>query len=146
MYIINVVFRREVYRTLEANDIELPRYAIFNRNENNEPEHGCEEIEEVDDIIIVNGVTFKKPFVEKPISAEDHRICIYYPSSAGGGCQNLFRKVGDRSSEYSSNGVIRRQGSYIYEDFMPTDGTDVKVRSYTKFVYGNFAEENFIDA
>ncbi|XP_057307651.1 inositol hexakisphosphate and diphosphoinositol-pentakisphosphate kinase 2-like isoform X2 [Hydractinia symbiolongicarpus] len=119
--------RRKVYRTLEANDIELPRYAIFNRNENNEPENGCEEIEEVDDIIIVNGVTFKKPFVEKPISAEDHRICIYYQSSAGGGCQNLFRKIGDRSSEYSSNGLIRRQGSYIYEDFMPTDGTDVKV-------------------
>ena len=35
--------------------------------------------------------------------------------------------MGDKSSEYSCEGSVRKSGSYIYEDFMATDGTDVKV-------------------
>jgi inositol hexakisphosphate/diphosphoinositol-pentakisphosphate kinase len=76
----------------------------------------------------VNGVTINKPFVEKPVDADDHNIAIYYPSSAGGGCKKLFRKVGDRSSEfYPEINEIRRDGSYIYEEFIETQGTDVKM-------------------
>uniref|UniRef100_A0A7M5V764 Inositol hexakisphosphate and diphosphoinositol-pentakisphosphate kinase n=1 Tax=Clytia hemisphaerica TaxID=252671 RepID=A0A7M5V764_9CNID len=119
--------RREVYRLLEDEGLEIPRYAVFNRDDNGNPLDGNTDIEEFDDTIIVNGKTFTKPFVEKPASAEDHNIYIYYPASAGGGCQILFRKIGSRSSVYSSESRIRRTGSYIYEDFMPTDGTDVKV-------------------
>lgn len=29
---------------------------------------------------------------------------------------------------YSPESSVRKTGSYIYEEFMPTDGTDVKVR------------------
>lgn len=61
------------------------------------------------------------------MSAEDHNIYIYYPTSAGGGSQRLFRKIGSRSSVYSPESRVRKTGSFIYEDFMPTDGTDVKV-------------------
>ena len=68
-----------------------------------------------------------QPFVEKPVDAEDHNVYIYYPSSAGGGSQRLFRKVGSRSSVYSSESTVRRTGSYLYEEFVPTDGTDLKV-------------------
>ena len=48
---------------------------------------------ETDDTIEVKGHIFHKPFVEKPISAEDHTVHIYFPSDYGGGCQQLFRKV-----------------------------------------------------
>ncbi|XP_028780473.1 inositol hexakisphosphate and diphosphoinositol-pentakisphosphate kinase VIP2 isoform X6 [Neltuma alba] len=71
---------------------------------------------------------FWKPFVEKPVNGDNHSIMIYYPSSAGGGMKELFRKVGNRSSEFHPEvRRVRREGSYIYEEFMPTGGTDVKV-------------------
>lgn len=58
------------------------------------------ELIEGEDHVEVNGVIFNKPFVEKPVSAEDHNIYIYYPTSAGGGSQRLFRKVGRRVGEW----------------------------------------------
>ncbi|XP_038257380.1 inositol hexakisphosphate and diphosphoinositol-pentakisphosphate kinase 2 isoform X6 [Dermochelys coriacea] len=115
--------RREVYSILKAEGILLPRYAILNRDPNNPKE--CNLIEG-EDQVEVNGEVFQKPFVEKPVSAEDHNVYIYYPTSAGGGSQRLFRKIGSRSSVYSPESNVRKTGSYIYEEFMPTDGTDVK--------------------
>ncbi|CAF2371598.1 unnamed protein product [Brassica napus] len=72
---------------------------------------------------------------------------IYYPSSAGGGMKGLFGKVslcriswlvytvlcqgfkiGNRSSEFHPEvRRVRRECSFIYEELMPTVGTDVKV-------------------
>ncbi|XP_050329741.1 inositol hexakisphosphate and diphosphoinositol-pentakisphosphate kinase isoform X18 [Bactrocera neohumeralis] len=137
--------RRRVYAILEKEGIEIPRYAVLDRDSPDPKQH---ELIESEDHVEVNGIIFNKPFVEKPVSAEDHNIYIYYPTSAGGGSQRLFRKVlltivrmgkasllhthlylqiGSRSSVYSPESRVRKTGSFIYEDFMPTDGTDVKV-------------------
>ncbi|XP_013386864.1 inositol hexakisphosphate and diphosphoinositol-pentakisphosphate kinase 2 isoform X1 [Lingula anatina] len=116
--------RRAVHELLSIEGIPQPRYAVLDRD-CGDPKK-CLLIEG-DDQIEVNGIVFQKPFVEKPVSAEDHNVYIYYPTSAGGGSQRLFRKIGSRSSVYSPVNKVRKTGSYIYEQFMPTDGTDIKV-------------------
>eukprot|EP00879_Flechtneria_rotunda_P025454 GHRR01027052.1.p1 GENE.GHRR01027052.1~~GHRR01027052.1.p1 ORF type:complete len:432 (+),score=120.74 GHRR01027052.1:86-1381(+) len=84
---------------------------------------------EGEDCVELNGMRIDKPFVEKPASGEDHNIYIYYPHSMGGGVKRLFRKVDNKSADYDPHhpGTVRRDGSYIYEEFLTTGGTDVKV-------------------
>ncbi|KAL3813340.1 hypothetical protein ACJIZ3_014608 [Penstemon smallii] len=117
--------RRKVYERLEMFGIPVPRYALVNREfPNQELDYFVEE----EDFVEVHGDRFWKPFVEKPVDGDNHSIMIYYPSSAGGGMKELFRKVGNRSSEFHPEvRRVRREGSYVYEEFMPTGGTDVKV-------------------
>lgn len=117
--------RRDVYQLLTESSIPTPRHVFVNRDGfAGEPTDFVED----EDYIEANGVRINKPFVEKPVDAEDHNINIYYPMNAGGGCKKLFRKVGNRSSEFDPRlNTVRKTGSYIYEEFLSTQGTDVKV-------------------
>jgi inositol hexakisphosphate/diphosphoinositol-pentakisphosphate kinase len=113
-----------VIQMLESIGIDVPKHVYLERDRDDVPH----DVEEFDEYIIVNGVQINKPLIEKPVDADDHNIYIYYPMSAGGGSKRLFRKVADRSSQfYAKVNELRRTGSYIYEEFLITQGTDVKV-------------------
>ncbi|KAJ9526580.1 hypothetical protein QJQ45_017659 [Haematococcus lacustris] len=140
----NLQRRFAVYKTLVAHNIPVPTHIIVQRSGPGEEVPGFVETE---DYVELNGTRITKPFVEKPENAEDHNVHIYYPSSLGGGVKKLFRKVrpaaskgrgqglaqeqtiNNKSSEFDVNhsGRVRRDGSYLYEEFLPTGGTDVKV-------------------
>ena len=102
-----------------------------NYNSNNEAK--VDELMEFDDHIEYKGKKLYKPFVEKPFNGDDHNIYIYYPPNLGGGHKRLFRKTKEYSSLYFPNlNEIRRDKSYIYEEFLQSDGFDIKVYTIGK--------------
>ncbi|KAH8582745.1 histidine acid phosphatase [Cryptosporidium sp. chipmunk genotype I] len=118
--------RLEIFNILDKWKIPRPECIIINHSELSEDNHDI--FYEEYDFIIYKGQKIQKPFIEKPIFSDNHDNWIYYPKNSGGGCKKLFRKVGDRSSEYDSNlWKVRKDGTYIYEKFLPTFGTDIKV-------------------
>lgn len=118
--------RLEIYNVLDKWKIPRPDCIVINHSELSEGKNKI--FKEEYDYIMYKGTKVQKPFIEKPIFSDNHDNWIYYPENSGGGCKKLFRKVGDRSSEYDPNlWKVRRDGTYMYETFLPTFGIDIKV-------------------
>ena len=112
----SIMDRIKVHNILRGAGIDQPRYGVLRRTLDPgiskerivcfayhplfDPLDGTWKtvsmVHEQDDQIDIDGEIFHKPFVEKPVSAENHDVYIYFPSSAGGGSQRLFRKVNHR--------------------------------------------------
>jgi inositol hexakisphosphate/diphosphoinositol-pentakisphosphate kinase len=93
------------------------------------------EVSEDGESLTVDGVTLHKPFVEKPVSGENHNIRVYYSKAMGGGGRRLFRKVNNKSSERDEtlatpHCVTEPSVSYIYEQFLRVENAE-DIKAYT---------------
>ena len=137
---------REFYRILTKHNVPVPRHVFLNRDDPT----ANQTVIETEDYLEIDGVRIDRPFVEKPVDAQNHNVYIYYPTRLGGGSKRLFRKVppcvpslcfvtrapldtlslvvdaagaqvGNQSSKfYPDVSAIRREGSFIYEEFVMT--------------------------
>ncbi|CRG95807.1 acid phosphatase, putative [Plasmodium gallinaceum] len=117
--------RLQIYEQLKKWRVPHANYVVVDHDTVKKGEHVFEEYY---DYIVYDNIRLNKPFIEKPLNADNHNNWIYYPKNTGGGCKKLFRKIKDRSSEYCPDiHKVRNNGTYIYEEFMSTFGTDIKV-------------------
>ena len=129
----NVFQNTKKHQKLKSNLSKNSSSSNSTKNYNSNNETKTDDLIEFDDHIEYKGKKLYKPFVEKPFNGDDHNIYIYYPPNLGGGQKRLFRKTKEYSSLYFPNlNKIRRDKSYIYEEFLQSDGFDVKVYTIGK--------------
>lgn len=59
---------------LQSCNIRVPQHIYVERT----ADRDNNVIEEYDEYIIINGTQLKKPFVEKPVDADDHNVKCNY--------------------------------------------------------------------
>ncbi|KAJ5074575.1 inositol hexakisphosphate and diphosphoinositol-pentakisphosphate kinase [Anaeramoeba ignava] len=125
-----IMSRDQIYDILKPIGVRTPKHLVLDTKKNSD------KIIETEDYFEFEGTKFEKPFVEKPLDAEDHHVHIYLPTSQGGGSIKLFRKrevSKDRVSETSTDSKIRRTGVFVYEEFIDSKtGCDIKIYAVGK--------------
>ncbi|KAH0574500.1 Inositol-hexakisphosphate/diphosphoinositol-pentakisphosphate 1-kinase [Spironucleus salmonicida] len=86
---------------------------------------------QTNDYIDYNGRKLNRPFIEKPMDADNHNVYIYTKT----GIIKLFRKIENKASSFEEGQFqIRRDGCYVYEEFLDSGGKDMKIYS----IYPNY--------
>ena len=70
-----------VYKTLKQHQIPVPQYVVISETPNrDEGEYAWDEVVEVEDALALKSgeILLRRPFVEKPASAEDHDIFVFF--------------------------------------------------------------------
>lgn len=119
--------RRLMMRTCVEWRIPVPQFVECSRDGACQP-----VVEESEEHIKVDEATLKKPFLEKPADASDDSLFLYFPASAGGGRGRVGRMGFDSASTTdqmldTSRSRVRRDSSYIYTQFIPSEGFDLQV-------------------
>ena len=131
----------QVYAQLESIGVPTPHWGWHDHTD----AATAHELVRVEDGIEIRGKRINKPFVEKPVDAEDHNVYVYYPDSVGGGSKRLFRKVADQSSQfYPGENSLRTDGAYIYEEFLETQGVVASLRERRVLMIGRRLGEKHI--
>jgi len=116
--------RRKVYLLLDSHKIAtLPRIIVERDSHGNT----LLPFRQEGDTLFCGDEMLHKPFVEKPIDAEDHNIVLYFAN--GQGARKLFRKTKSSCSRYDPEVVnVRVDSSYIYERYAQCEPQiDIKV-------------------
>merc|ERR1740121_2761271 len=121
---MNMQDRRWILKQLRHCGLVTPHFVECSRDGANAP-----ALEEHNDFIIVGGVRINKPFVEKPVDRRDREIYVYFPKSTGGGRALLSsRESGDVEvvCHFDPHSKVRREGSFIYTEYVQSDGLVVQ--------------------
>jgi len=134
----NMQDRRWLLKALKDHALPTPHFVQCTRDGG--PEIPETDIEEYEDYIVVENRMIKKPFVEKPVDRRDRQIYVYYPRAQGGGRALLStRESGDvpQGVHFDPNGKIRKEGSFIYQEYLQSEGFVVQVICVGGNSYGN---------
>mmetsp|Transcript_106240 Transcript_106240/g.310585 ORF Transcript_106240/g.310585 Transcript_106240/m.310585 type:complete len:963 (-) Transcript_106240:145-3033(-) len=127
--------RRWLLRKLKEHGVPTPEFVECSRDGGQRP-----SLEERDDCIIVEGQRISKPFVEKPVDRRDREIYVYFPKASGGG-RALVSTTESGDIEYicsfDTAGNVRREGSFIYQEYLQSEGFVVQTVCAGGLVYGN---------
>ncbi|CAJ1421330.1 unnamed protein product [Effrenium voratum] len=130
--------RRWLLRKLQDHSLPTPGFVECSRGGGNDVPDTL--IEEHEDYIVVDARRINKPFVEKPVDRRDRDIYVYYPRASGGGRALLStRESGDVEyvCRFEPQGRIRKEGSFIYQEYLQSEGFVIQVVCVGGNSYGN---------
>lgn len=130
--------RRWLLKKLQDHGLPTPHFVECSRDGG--PDVPDTQIEEHEDYIVVGDRRINKPFVEKPVDRRDRDIYVYYPRSSGGGRALLStRESGDVEyvCRFDPSGRVRREGSFIYQEYLQSEGFVIQVVCVGGNSYGN---------